>query len=231
MDFVEVRLEAPRGAMDDLRSFYLERLGFDSLGEQGGDSLEFAAGTATASFGASPSAAFYHFALLVPGNRFDAAHEWLRARATVLPDPETQDEVFDFDFWSALACYCADPVGNIVELIAHRGVAESRRDGGFSAQEIVGFSEVGVVVDDKLETAARLETELGLRVWDGELHEPGRLVFVGERARTLILCPTGRGWLPTGRPAEVHPVTLVVEGAGPGRTSLPPHHVIGFARQ
>lgn len=27
--------------------------------------------------------------------------------------------LFDFNNWDALACYCLDPAGNILELIAH----------------------------------------------------------------------------------------------------------------
>lgn len=229
MDIVYVGLQAPRRAMGDLRSFYLERLGFDAIHDRDDDSLRLAAGAATASFDPSQAEAFYHFAFLVPGDRFDAAYEWLRARTALLPDPDTQDEVFDFSDWDALACYCLDPAGNIVELIAHRGVAESHLEGDFSAQEIAGFSEIGLVVDDKQAGVARLEKDLGLRMWDGELHEPGRLVFVGERARTLILSPPGRGWLPTGRPAEAHPVKLVLTGVDQGETTLPPHQVTGVA--
>lgn len=49
---------------------------------------------------------FYHSAVLVPGDRFDAALTWLRERV-------------DLGFWDARACYCHDPAGNIVEPIAH----------------------------------------------------------------------------------------------------------------
>lgn len=227
MHITRVGLQAPREATDDLRSFYLERLGFDPIDDPGGDALAFAAGDASASFVASESAAFYHFAFLVPGDRFDAAYEWLRARTTLLADPDTHDEVFDFVGWDALACYCLDPAGNVVELIAHSEVAESRSEGDFSAREISGFSEIGLVVEDKEACVTRLENELGLRVWDGNRSKPGRLVFVGERARTLILAPPGRGWLPTARPAEIHPVDLVVAGAGIGEAWVPPHRVTG----
>ena len=66
---------------------------------------------------------FHHFALLVPGDRFDAARAWLGERVEPLArdDGET---VFPFDFWDARAAYFHDPAGNIVELIAHAGVAE-----------------------------------------------------------------------------------------------------------
>ena len=45
-------------------------------------------------------------------------------------------------------------------------------------------------------------------------------VFVGEKARTLILAPPGRGWLPTGRPAEPHPVEARLSGSPKGEAGL-----------
>ena len=67
--------------------------------------------------------------------------------------------------------------------------------------------------------ARLLRGELGLELWDGSLEE-GRLAFLGERARTLILGPPGRGWLPTGRPAELHPVEAELFGLTPGSVEL-----------
>ena len=82
------------------------------------------------------------------------------------------------------ACYFHDPVGNIVELIAHRGVDETGTDNPFSAAEIVGFSELGLV-GDKPEMAAALQSELGLEQWDGDLAEEARLAFVGEKSQDV----------------------------------------------
>ena len=138
--------------------------------------------------------------------------------------PRRADTVFDFNNWDALACYCLDPAGNILELIAHRGIADSSAEGAFEAGEVVGLSEVGLVVDDKARAASEIE-RLGLRVWDGEIAEPAGLVFVGERSRTLILAPPGRGWLPTGRPAEVHPVRILFNGPRAGHVHLGRHRL------
>lgn len=223
MEIVDLTLDAPKDAVTPLREFYLDRLGFDEVRAASKAALGFEAGVAIAHFcDTSEYEPFYHFALLVPGNRFGAAYEWLRARSDLLPDPETRDTVFDFENWAALACYCLDPAGNILELIAHRGIADSRAEGAFEAREVVGISEVGLVVDDKARAASELE-RLGLRVWDGEIADPARLVFVGERARTLILVPPGRGWLPTGRPAEIHPVRIVLHGQQAGLVHVGPH--------
>lgn len=169
---------------------------------------------------------FYHFALLVPGNRFHAALDWIRQRAELLPDPETGEVVFDFDNWDALACYFHDAAGNIVELIAHRGIDESGREGPFAAAELVGISELGLV-GDKHELAAALR-EIDLEQWDGAIEEAGRLAFVGEKARTLILSPASRGWLPTGRPAEAHPAEVEVESSVTGVVQVGPSRILGI---
>jgi catechol 2,3-dioxygenase-like lactoylglutathione lyase family enzyme len=218
VDFLGVRLQTSSAAAPELADFYGLRLGLEPLGETrfriGATELEFVAA------GADP---FYHFALLVPGNRFDAALDWAGERVELLPDPESREPVFDFSFWSALACYFHDPAGNIVELIVHRGIGESSAAGAFSGQELLGFSELGLVGNVK--GMARELEPLGLRVWSGTVDEPGRLAFVGEQARTLILCPRGRGWLPTGRPAEPHPVDAALSGQPEREVTVGGHRI------
>ena len=223
MEIVDVRFQAPREADLEMSDFYLDRLGFDTAENIRGDLVAVQVGSAVARFSQAPTskAPFYHFALLVPGDRFEAAYSWLKARAELLPDPDTGDTVFNFPAWRALACYFFDPAGNIVELIAHRGISEASTEGPFSARELVDFSEVGLVVSDKEQSVAALEREFSLHVWDGSITEPERLVFVGERARTLILSPPLRGWLPTGRPAEAHPVELTLKGDRKVSVTLP----------
>jgi hypothetical protein len=192
--FAEVTLSAPR----DLRDFYGSELGLPLDGDT------VVVGETRLRFRVENGGAFYHFALLVPGDRFEAALAWARERVELL------GEVFDFDFWDAQAVYFHDPAGSIVELIAHRGLEVNGRAGDFAAGELVGFSELGIVGDPQ-ELLRRLETA-GLELWDGSAEGESRLAFVGERARTLILAPPGRGWLPTGRPAEAHPVAARLEG-------------------
>ncbi len=81
-----------------------------------------------------------------------------------------------------------------------------------------GLSELGLVGEPPV--LALPLFELGLDLWSGTLDEPGRLAFIGERGRTLILAPEGRGWMPTGRPAEPHPVEVVLSGPPTGRVEL-----------
>jgi catechol 2,3-dioxygenase-like lactoylglutathione lyase family enzyme len=148
-------------------------------------------------FRPSDGAPFYHFAFVVPGDGFEAAMAWGAERAELLGHP------FDFDFWDARACYFHDPAGNIVELIAHREIT--------GEGPILGISEIGVVTADPPGTVRRLEDELGLELWSGD---PAGLGFVGRKAHTLITASIGRGWLPTGRESEPHPVDVTISGTG-----------------
>jgi len=209
MRFLSVTLHAPAGRLLELAGFY-GRLGLE-VQSDGERAISFRAGETELELVSSDGEPFYHFALLVPGNRFEAAYAAAGSVAELLPERETGDTVFDSDNWSSLACYFHDPAGNIVELIAHRGLLETAVDGEFRAAELIGLSELGLVGDRPV-MAAGLAGVLGLELWDGTLAEPTRLAFVGERARTLILAPPGRGWVPTGRAAEAHPVDAVLAG-------------------
>ena len=202
MRFAEVTLAGPA----ELTGFYRDvlRLPLD------GDAIRI--GETLLRFEPADGAPFYHFALLVPGDRFDAALAWVPEHVEVLGD------VFESDDWNSRAVYFDDPAGNIVELIAHHGLEENGRGGDFAAEEIVGFSELGLV-GDKPELLRRLEG-LGLELWDGTLEPSGLLGFVGEKGRTFILAPPGRGWMPTGRPAEPHPVEALLETPQPARFRL-----------
>jgi catechol 2,3-dioxygenase-like lactoylglutathione lyase family enzyme len=202
MRFTGVTLAGPAG----LAAFYADVLGLPV------DDDAIGIGETLLRFEPESDGAFYHFAFLVPGDRFDAALAWARARVELLGG------VFESDDWDSRAVYFHDPAGNIVELIAHHGLAENGRGDRFAANELVGFSELGVV-GDRRALLGRLEA-LGLRMFRGTVDEPDRLAFVGERGRTFILAPPGRGWLPTGRPAEAHPVEASIETPQPVRFRL-----------
>jgi catechol 2,3-dioxygenase-like lactoylglutathione lyase family enzyme len=197
----EARLEPVAAFYEQTLGFAVERRDGRVVVPVGPDVLELVA----TGDGTDP---FHHFALLVPGDRFDAARAWLGERAETLARDDG-GTVFPFDFWDARAVYFHDPAGNIVELIAHAGTAERGAAGDFSAAELAGLSEVGIVVDDPAAAVAALERDLGLELWSGDA---AQLAFVGAKAHTLILAPPGRGWLPTGRPSEPHAVTVTVTG-------------------
>lgn len=222
--FLRVTLEVPRAHLADVAAFYEDALTLPLAGP-----LAFQVGETELALRPAAGEPFYHFALLVPSGRFEAAFAWAAERAALLPDPETGDRVFEFDNWGASACYFHDPAGNIVELIAHRGIGSSGGAGAFRPTELLGLSELGLVGDPH-SLAAGLHETLGLALWDGTVDEPGRLAFVGEQTRTFILAPPGRGWLPTRRPAEPHAVEVVIEGRVDGEVTLDGYRLISRAR-
>jgi catechol 2,3-dioxygenase-like lactoylglutathione lyase family enzyme len=217
MQFRRVTLKAAPDRMPMLRDFYAAQLGLPSVPTD-----RFVLGASELRFEPGEGEPFYHFALLVPGDRFQAAFEWAGRRVELLARGKSDEFVFDFADWDACACYFHDPAGNIVELIAHRGVEENHRVGEFAGSELLGFSELGLVGDPP--EIARALDPLEIRLWDGELG-PQRLAFLGERARTLIVVPEPRGWLPTARPAEHHPVDVLLDGPPNGEVAVCGHRV------
>jgi hypothetical protein len=217
MQILETRLQTAASTLLELESFYLDALALEVVESHG-----YRVGTTTLAF--QPVEAgrpFYHCALRVPRNRFAAAHDWLGRRAELLPSEATGETTFDFSAWNAEACYALDPGDNIVELIAHHELPEeSPEKGPFSGAELLGVCEVGLVVPDQREAARALEP-LGIGLWDGTLDVPERLAFMGGRDGVLILTRPGRGWMPTGRPAEMHPVEAVVADPRGVEVTLP----------
>lgn len=207
------QLAAAAAELDALADFYGRTLGFAV--EQAEGRIVVPVGEDVLEFigvrdGSHP---FHHFALLVPGDRFDAAHAWIGERVERLVHED--DSVIAFDFWNARATYFHDPAGNIVELIAHAGVAERPSAGAdFSAAELAGFSEVAIVVDRPADAVVAL-ARVGLELWSGDAE---RFAFVGAKARTLIISAPERGWLPTGRPAEAYAATVTVATGDTGDT-------------
>jgi hypothetical protein len=213
---LRVRLQTAADSLDDLARFY------------GG--LPFRAGATVVDFEPVAEARpFYHFALRVPRNRFDAAREWMGARGDLLADRETGETTFEFDFWNAQACYTLDPGDNIVELIAHRELEdESAVEGPFRGTELRGVGEVGLVGPDRRAMAAALGP-LGIELWSGTLDEPGGLAFMGGRDGVLILSELDRGWLPTDRPAEIWPAEVTAAGPHDATARLGAHLVMTTA--
>jgi catechol 2,3-dioxygenase-like lactoylglutathione lyase family enzyme len=227
LQFLRIHLQTAGARGQALRRFYRDQLGLPTVSD-GATWHAFKAGPTVIEFGpVSDGQPFYHFALRVPRNRFATAREWLAQSAELLPDEDSGETTFDLDNWNAVACYAHDPCGNIVELIAHNELPEVTPNGqSFRAGELLGVCELGVVGPDVRAMAHALEP-LGIGLWDGEIDEPGRLAFMGDRDGVLILSPDGRGWLPTRRPAEMDAVEAVVAGARNAQATLPgtPHHV------
>ncbi len=187
-----VTLAAPADALEAVGAFYGSTVGLPEVGP-----CAFAAGPDVLAFEPSDGEPFYHFALLV--GDLDAARARVDGLVRLLSPSWQDDVVVPFPDWEARAIYFHDPVGNIVELIQH---------GPAGPDAVLGISEIGAVAADPAAAVREWEAR-GAPLWDGGIDASGRgLAFCGRKGHTVIVAPVGRGWLPTGRPAEPHPVAV-----------------------
>lgn len=210
---VEVTFRAFAGALPELARFYGTRLELDVAEHDGSVSVRFP--NTRVAFVPDDGEPFYHFAVRVPRNRFEAACAWIEERAGLLADGDTGRSTFRFECWNADACYFEDPAGNVVELIAHHELPEeSSSTGAFEGRELLGVCEVGLVGDD-VRAMARPLLDAGVELWDGTLDDPDGLAFMGGRDGVLILAREGRPWMPTTRPAVRAEVNVAARRPAP----------------
>ena len=172
--------------------------------------------------GTAPS---YHFAFRIPGNQSAEAKRWLAERSQLLRR-QGKDE-FGWDFWSASAVYTRDPAGNIVELIAFRGLAEA---GGepFTSAFLLGLAEVGLPVRDVHAAVAELGEAFQIGLWDRASIVPGGITPIGERGASFIVVPLGHRWF-LGCRSGNYPLEIVLGGVKDDELRLPGHpvHIFG----
>ena len=203
MRFAELTLEA--AAPDMLEPFYRDGIGLPIAGT----AVSFRPGAACT----------HHIAFRVADSGFESAKTRLAGVADLLTE-DGRDE-FDFPFWDARACYALDPAGNIVELIALRGLPGE-------GDMPLALAEVGLPVADVIATAGLLEAKLGITTWDGDPASP-RFTAIGARGATFIVVPLERAWYPTDRRNEPARMTVVMEGVRATKVEIGAATIIGVA--
>jgi catechol 2,3-dioxygenase-like lactoylglutathione lyase family enzyme len=157
----------------------------------------------------------YHFALNVPGGRTEAALAWLQERVDVLPFGNGE-VVMRFDWIDADSLYFHDAGENVVELMARDEIPDPGRP--FGPEHLLEVTEIGIAAEDVPATSEALREALGAPVyWGGG----EGLTAIGDATGAVLVSPVGRGWIPTGLPAEPAPTTIVADGSPAGRTEIP----------
>lgn len=201
--------------LDAVYEFYVEQLDFDVINERE-DRITLDAGATRLIFQAPDDDSddddedrryLYHFAFNIPGNQLTDARRWLAMHIDLLEHDGRQ--VIDWPAWDAQALYLRDPVGNVVEFIA-RYQLDNDSSIPFSAQSVLGVSEIGLAVDNVQDASRQLQEKLSLPVWD-----EGSETFqaLGDANGLVILVKNGRPWFPTIDARAVSaPVTLTIRG-------------------
>ena len=209
---VEVEAADP----DRLARFHAETLGLPVRRADDGWAVAIGSTILRLRRAAPASHPFYHLAFAVPENRIEAARDWLVDRG-VEPIAVDGDPVVDFPAWNAHAVYFHDPAGSVLELIARHDLPNAD-DGPFGPDRLLRIDEVGLPTTDVAALVAELGDRLGARPYGS-----GSSVFqaVGDAPGLAIVVADGRGWFPTGRPAERHPVAVTLHGAAEAAFGLP----------
>ncbi|WP_040212891.1 VOC family protein [Clostridium polynesiense] len=150
---------------------------------------------------------FYHFAFNINTDTFKEAKNWVQAR-TVLSKEADEDEA-EFEDAGAMAFYFEDPAGNIVEFIA-RETSPNASESGFSPENVLGVSEIGVTVKDMKREAERL-IDMGILPRNNEpINYDKYLNFMGEYEDGvyIILAPLGRRWIFSDKKGVEAPVII-----------------------
>ncbi len=211
MRIQQVTIFAPD--VSEMGRFYGGQLGMALTPLQ--ESLEVQAGASRLdirrSDGPVPAA---HFAFNVAPDQFELVVHWLGQRTELLLQPEGV-EIAEFPRWSARAVYALDPAGNIIEFIARDRIAGSGKRSFEADTDLLGISEIGLVVDDVPGTSADLRERFGIPEFDGGSDE---FCALGDDEGLLILSKTGRAWRPIDDvPGAPCPLRVDLKGVASGQ--------------
>ncbi|PYE48508.1 ring-cleaving dioxygenase [Paenibacillus barcinonensis] len=203
--------------LEELHHFYRSTLGMtvsavdpvkQAFTVQAGETkLIFKQWNAEVSQGGYDTEPFYHFALMIPQNRFKEAKQWAASRVTLSSDGK-RDEAYSIN-WDSHSLYFEDPAGNIVELIAHHPL-NNEQEHTFSVADILRVCEIGLVSEDVSATVNELQ-EAGLSRW-GE----GSDTFspVGDRNGLFIVVKKERVWFFSEQKAQIFPLEAAIREVG-----------------
>ncbi|MBC7449362.1 MAG: hypothetical protein H7330_15015 [Hymenobacteraceae bacterium] len=215
-------LTLPTADVAALANFYGSQLGLVVIAHSA-TALTLRVGASQLSFviaeaGTAPT---FHFAFDVPADAVDAAADWLARAAPLLPVDGAY--IAEFPNWLARSAYVRDPAGNIIECIGRRALAWPPAEVPFSARDLRGLSEIGLVVTDVPEFVAYVQRTYGLPVFARQ-PPTDRFAVLGGDEGLLIVVPPGRPWFPTDTLSTSFP--LLVElvpalGHAPVKLRLP----------
>jgi catechol-2,3-dioxygenase len=206
MHIIELRLQTADVAQQ--KQFYVNELGFALL-DEALNSITLAAGATQLIFEQAEQTMkpFYHFAFNIPENQLASAKAWLAERDVSLSQSHPDD--WYSVSWNSHAMYFYDPAGNIVEFIARHNLHNGTAGTTFTAQDIVSASEIGLVVDDVVDTVRTLQATLGVEVYQDMAENFAPL---GDEHGLFIVVKRDRTWLASNKHCDVFPTAVTIQG-------------------
>jgi catechol-2,3-dioxygenase len=147
----------------------------------------------------------YHLAFHIPPHREESALEWLQKRTAILENKG--DKIVDFPAWDAKSLYFYDADKNILEFISRRKLFPPET-GEFSAEEILGISEVGLATGDVEDKFTFLNRNFGLEKYSGDYRH---FCAIGDDEGLFItINKDQKDWIPTGDKAFASPFEIKI---------------------
>lgn len=189
------------------KTFYHEVLELPLVAESP-TSFMVQAGTSRLTFveTTEPLPSIYHVAFNIPENQLAAAKIWLKQRAPLLQNGDSDEWVFPD--WNAHTVYYLDADGNILEAIARHNLPTASTQ-PFTAQSFLSISEIGLAAPDVRAFCQQLQTDLGVERWRGN---DTHFAAVGDEEGLFIVAVNGRPWNGNAAPAQPLPTTVVLQG-------------------
>ena len=133
----------------------------------------------------------HHLAFGILPSEFELAHEWLARRVPLL-QADGSEIILGSDDWNSRSLYFLGPEGIILEFIARDADASTASTGGENPQ-MLSISEVGIGVEDVLDTVATLSEELAIpNFYDCS----STFASMGSHDGLLIVVQQDRLWYP-----------------------------------
>ncbi|KQL50851.1 hypothetical protein AN964_24890 [Heyndrickxia shackletonii] len=184
--------------LEKMKKFYTNLLQMQLVYE---DERSFAvlAGTTRVYFEKDDAQPYYHVCFHLGSAFFDEIYNRLEKEKLLLSNEEGETSMY----WKGKQAYFYDPDGNILEILERpfqQGEEES--DGWYRVGEIgmpsTNIYELRDFLSPYIENQYKIEQD--------------SFSFFGKEEGVGVLVKIGRNWYPTDRPAEVHPIKLVVSG-------------------
>jgi len=184
--------------MEKMKEFYTKLLQMELVYE-GENSFAVLAGTTRVYFDKSDTRPYYHVCFRLGAAFFDEIFNRLKKEDLLLSNEDGEISMY----WQGKQAYFYDPDGNILEILERPFSHGDKEPNGW-----YDVGEVGIPSQNIYELRDFL-----LPYMDNQFESNNDLFsFFGNDDGVGVLVKTGRNWYPTNRPAEIHPIKLVVSG-------------------
>ena len=156
----------------------------------------------------------HHLAFGILPSEFELAHAWLARRVSLLQS-DGSEIILGSDDWKSRSLYFLGPEGIILEFIA-RDADASEVSIGLENPRMLSISEVGIGVEDVLDTVATLSEKLAIPVF---YDCSSTFASMGSHDGLLIVVQQDRLWFPNkvSRPARGALTVQIESPAGKAR--------------